>query len=121
MPYFVVQKLLRLLTATGERVPGMRVLVLGVAFKRNVADARNSPALKLLELLQEHGIDAAYHDPHIARVELRTGPLDSVPLTAAALGAATASSSTRTTPPSTATGSSSTPGWCSTPGTRHAG
>jgi UDP-N-acetyl-D-glucosamine dehydrogenase len=88
MPYFVVQKLLRLLTATGKRVPGMRVLVLGVAFKRNVADARNSPALKTLELLQEHGIDAAYHDPLIPRVDLRTGPLDSVPLTAAGLQAA---------------------------------
>jgi UDP-N-acetyl-D-glucosamine dehydrogenase len=85
MPYFVVQKLLRLLTATGRRVPGMRVLVLGVAFKRNVADVRNSPALKILELLQQHAIDAAYHDPLIPRVDLRTGPLDSVPLTAAGL------------------------------------
>jgi UDP-N-acetyl-D-glucosamine dehydrogenase len=88
MPYFVVQKLLRLLTAKGSRVPGLRALVLGVAFKRNVADARNSPALKILELLQEHGIDTAYHDPLIARLDLRTGPLDSVPLTAAALEAA---------------------------------
>jgi hypothetical protein len=88
MPYFVVQKLLRLLTATGGRVPGMRVLVLGVAFKRNVADARNSPALKILELLQDHAIDTAYHDPLIPRVDLRSGPLDSVPLTAAGLQAA---------------------------------
>jgi UDP-N-acetyl-D-glucosamine dehydrogenase len=88
MPYFVVQKLLRLLTATGGRVPGMRVLVLGVAFKRNVADARNSPALKILELLQDHAIDTAYHDPLIPRVELRGGPLDSVPLTAPGLQAA---------------------------------
>jgi UDP-N-acetyl-D-glucosamine dehydrogenase len=87
MPYFVVQKLLRLLTAKGTRVPGTRVLVLGVAFKRNVADTRNSPALKLLELLHEHGIEAAYHDPYIDRVALRTGALESVPLTPAVVEA----------------------------------
>jgi UDP-N-acetyl-D-glucosamine dehydrogenase len=85
MPYFVVQKLLRLLTAKGTRVPGTRVLVLGVAFKRNVADTRNSPALKILELLHENGIDAAYHDPYIDRLSLRTGFLESVPLTRAAV------------------------------------
>src|SRR5262249_8228155 len=49
MPYFVVQKLLRLLASKGRPVLGSRVLLLGVAFKRNVADARNSPALKILE------------------------------------------------------------------------
>jgi UDP-N-acetyl-D-glucosamine dehydrogenase len=87
MPYFVVQKLLRLLTAKGQRVPETRVLVLGVAFKKNVADVRNSPALKILELLQEHGIDTAYHDPFVDQVSLRTGSLGSMPLTAAAVEA----------------------------------
>jgi UDP-N-acetyl-D-glucosamine dehydrogenase len=82
MPYFVVQKLLRLLTSKGHQVLGARVLVLGVAFKRNVADVRNAPAIKILELLQDHGIDAAYHDPLIPRIELRGGPLESTPLTA---------------------------------------
>jgi UDP-N-acetyl-D-glucosamine dehydrogenase len=85
MPYFVVQKLLRLLASKGSRVLGSRVLVLGVTFKRNVADVRNSPALKILELLQDHGIDAAYHDPLIPRLELRGASIEATPLTAAAL------------------------------------
>ncbi len=85
MPYFVVQKLLRLLASKGSRVLGARVLVLGVAFKRNVADARNSPALKILELLQDHGIEPAYHDPLISRLELRGTALESMPLTPTAL------------------------------------
>lgn len=88
MPYFVVQKLLRVLTQRGGRVLGSRVFLLGVAFKRNVADARNSPALKLLELLREHGIEAAYHDPLIPRLDVRGVTLESVPLTPEGLGAA---------------------------------
>ncbi len=81
MPYFVVQKLLRLLTARGVRVLGSRVMVLGVTFKRNVADVRNSPAVKLIELLREHGIETVYHDPLVARLELKEGGLETVPLT----------------------------------------
>jgi len=85
MPYFVVQKLLRLLASKGSRVLGARVLVLGVTFKRNVADIRNSPALKILELLQDHGIEAAYHDPLISRLDLRGSSIGSMPLTAEVL------------------------------------
>jgi UDP-N-acetyl-D-glucosamine dehydrogenase len=89
MPYFVVEKLLRLLVARGARVLGSRVLVLGVTFKRDVADVRNSPALKLLDLLREHGIDAFYHDPLIPRLQLKGATLESVALTPEALAACT--------------------------------
>ncbi len=88
MPYFVVQKLLRVLTQQGGRVLGSRVLLLGVTFKRNVADVRNSPALKVLELLREHGIEAAYHDPLIPELAIKGATLESVPLTPEALTAA---------------------------------
>jgi UDP-N-acetyl-D-glucosamine dehydrogenase len=88
MPYFVVQKVLRLLTGKGDRVLGTRVLLLGVTFKRNVADVRNSPALKLMELLRDHGIDAAYHDPLVPRLQVKGVELESVPLTADSLRAA---------------------------------
>jgi UDP-N-acetyl-D-glucosamine dehydrogenase len=81
MPHFVAQKLVRVLARRGGRVLGSRVLVLGVTFKRNVADVRNSPALKLLELLRDQGIEAAYHDPLVPRVALRGGELASTPLT----------------------------------------
>jgi UDP-N-acetyl-D-glucosamine dehydrogenase len=87
MPYFVVEKLLRLLVARGGRVLGSRVLVLGLTFKRDVADVRNSPALKLLELFRDHGIDVAYHDPLIPRVQVKGATLESVALTAEALAA----------------------------------
>ncbi|HEV8676389.1 MAG TPA: nucleotide sugar dehydrogenase [Methylomirabilota bacterium] len=82
MPYFVVQKLLRLLAGKGGRVLGTRVLVLGVTFKRNVADVRNSPAVKLLELMLDHGIDVAYHDPLVPELEVKGTRLQSLPLTA---------------------------------------
>jgi UDP-N-acetyl-D-glucosamine dehydrogenase len=85
MPHFVVQKLLRVLARQGGQVLGSRVLLLGVTFKRNIADVRNSPALKLLELLRDHGILAAYHDPLIPRLPLKGSELESIPLTAAAV------------------------------------
>jgi len=88
MPYFVVQKLLRVLARQGSRVLGTRVLVLGVTFKRDVRDVRNSPALKLLELLRDHGIDVAYHDPFVARLTVGDTELASVPLTPETLAAA---------------------------------
>jgi UDP-N-acetyl-D-glucosamine dehydrogenase len=88
MPYFVREKLLRLLMARGSRVLGSRVLVLGVTFKRNVADVRNSPALKLLELLREQGIEAGYHDPLVPRLTLGGRVLESCPLTAETLAGA---------------------------------
>jgi UDP-N-acetyl-D-glucosamine dehydrogenase len=57
---------------------GAKVLVLGVAYKPNIGDMRESPALKLIELLQAAGTDIAYHDPHVPRLE--EFELESVPL-----------------------------------------
>jgi UDP-N-acetyl-D-glucosamine dehydrogenase len=54
------------------------VLVLGVAYKADIGDMRESPALKLIELLRNAGADVAYHDPHVA--ELHELGLASVPL-----------------------------------------
>jgi UDP-N-acetyl-D-glucosamine dehydrogenase len=88
MPYFVTQKLLRVLTGRGAVVRGSRVLVLGVAFKRDVADTRNSPALKLIELLREQGIDVRYHDPLVPTMPVAGGRLVSTPLSAGALAEA---------------------------------
>lgn len=88
MPYHVVQKLLGLLVRRGVRVLGSRVLVLGVAFKRNVDDVRNSPALKLLELLDQQGIEVGYHDPRVPRLRVAGRELQSAALTEATLAAA---------------------------------
>ncbi|WP_378730386.1 nucleotide sugar dehydrogenase [Nocardia brasiliensis] len=59
-----------------------RVLVIGVAYKANIGDVRESPAIPILAALLEAGIEASYHDPHVPVLQLETGLLRSVPLTA---------------------------------------
>ena len=95
MPYHVVDLIVRGLSKQGRALGGAHILVLGVAFKRDIDDARNSPAERVIELLIERGATVAYHDPHVPR--FRAGgnvfhrqreTLESVPLTDAALAAA---------------------------------
>jgi UDP-N-acetyl-D-glucosamine dehydrogenase len=65
MPYFCVEKVERALNDLCKPVRGSRVLVLGASYKRGVGDIRESPALKIIELLQERGADVVYHDPYV--------------------------------------------------------
>ena len=66
MPQHVVGELARQLDArTGRGLKGARILVVGVAYKKNVEDIRESPALRLMELLEERGAEVAYYDPHV--------------------------------------------------------
>jgi UDP-N-acetyl-D-glucosamine dehydrogenase len=65
MPYFVVQRVMEALNNHGKAMKGARVLILGVAYKKNVDDDRESPSYKLMELLSKHGADICYNDPHI--------------------------------------------------------
>jgi UDP-N-acetyl-D-glucosamine dehydrogenase len=58
----------RLLGEAGKPLRGARVLVAGVAYKRDVPDARESPALKLIQLLHREGADVVYHDPLVPEV-----------------------------------------------------
>jgi UDP-N-acetyl-D-glucosamine dehydrogenase len=82
MPYFVVEKLARFLAERTGEVRRRRMLLLGVSFKRNVGDVRNSSALKILELLEARGLDVSYHDAFVPRLRLGARELESVPLTA---------------------------------------
>ncbi|HYH45415.1 MAG TPA: nucleotide sugar dehydrogenase, partial [Thermoanaerobaculia bacterium] len=69
MPRHVVQRLAEELDRRrGLGLRGRRVLVLGVAYKRNVDDTRESPGLEIIELLQTRGAEVAYHDPHVAAI-----------------------------------------------------
>ena len=68
MPYFCVEKLHRALNTRGKSLNGAKVLVLGVAYKADIDDLRESPALKVIRLLREHGADVDYHDPYCARL-----------------------------------------------------
>jgi UDP-N-acetyl-D-glucosamine dehydrogenase len=65
MPYHCVAKAQRALNDAGLSVKGARVTVLGVSYKPGVADIRDSPALKILELLRASGAEVSYHDPHV--------------------------------------------------------
>jgi UDP-N-acetyl-D-glucosamine dehydrogenase len=65
MPYFVREKVLRALNQRGKAMKGAEILVLGVAYKRDIDDYRESPSLKVMELLQQDGAHVEYHDPHV--------------------------------------------------------
>jgi UDP-N-acetyl-D-glucosamine dehydrogenase len=78
-PYFCVQKIERTLNEVGKPVKGARILLVGVSYKAGVGDLRESPALRILELLRARGGDVTYHDPHVpelAEQGLRSGALD---------------------------------------------
>ncbi len=66
MPAYVIGRLARGLGRNGKSLEGSRVLILGVAYKANTADIRETPARKIIELLREKGVIVAYHDPHVS-------------------------------------------------------
>lgn len=68
MPQYVVDKIADALNEAGKAVKGSRVLVLGVAYKRDVGDVRESPALDVMALLLKKGAVVAYHDPYVAHI-----------------------------------------------------
>jgi len=65
MPYYVVERTVEALNRRGKSIQGAKVLLLGVAYKRDVDDVRESPALKVMELLLKRGAEVDYNDPHI--------------------------------------------------------
>lgn len=87
MPAFVVQTVERALQRSGLNLSGAKILLLGIAYKRDVDDLRESPALVLFELLQRAGASVSYNDPYFPEVgtgrhySLKTSstPLDRVP------------------------------------------
>jgi UDP-N-acetyl-D-glucosamine dehydrogenase len=90
MPLFVVGKVREALNASKKAVNGSRVLLLGVAYKRDIDDVRESPALDVLKLLQEDGAEVHYHDPYVPTIQVDEGgaTMSSVPLTDEALAEA---------------------------------
>ena len=86
MPRHVVQLVQDGLNQQSKAVKGSKVLVLGVAYKRDINDVRESPALGIIDQLLHKGAEVSYHDPHIAEMSLDgKGTLSSVPLTEAVL------------------------------------
>lgn len=67
MPYFVREKISRALNEAGRPLKGADILVLGVAYKKDIEDWRESPAIKVMELLHKEGAHIDYHDPYVPK------------------------------------------------------
>lgn len=86
MPEYVVNKLMEGLNEEGKALKGSKVLVLGIAYKKNVDDMRESPSVEIMELIERKGCQVSYSDPHVPvfpKMREHTFDLSSVPLTAA--------------------------------------
>ena len=81
MPEFVVTLLQDALNDASRPLRGSEVLVLGVAYKRNIDDIRESPALDIIEMLTHKGARVAYHDPYVPSLQLGERTYHSQPLT----------------------------------------
>ncbi|MGB1252128.1 MAG: nucleotide sugar dehydrogenase, partial [Candidatus Promineifilaceae bacterium] len=88
MPEYVVEKVTTALNDQAKAVRGSRVLILGVAYKPNISDVRESPALDIIQLLLDRGAEIVYHDPHVPTLEREGYPLDTQALDSALLNSA---------------------------------
>jgi len=80
MPYFCRSLVSQALNHHAQRaMKGSRILVLGVAYKPDIGDLRESPALKLISLLQNAGAEVSYHDPHVPHIDEQGVELSAVP------------------------------------------
>jgi len=85
MPEHVVRRVVEALNRNSRAVKGSRILVLGVAYKANIDDTRESPSLDILELLEELGAKVDYADPLVPRLDFAGRTRRAVPLTKASL------------------------------------
>jgi UDP-N-acetyl-D-glucosamine dehydrogenase len=79
MPYWCVGKVVRALNSQAKPLKGSKVLIVGVSYKEDIGDMRESPALKMIELMREEGADVSYHDPFVPELPelgLRSAALD---------------------------------------------
>jgi UDP-N-acetyl-D-glucosamine dehydrogenase len=67
MPYYVVNKTVEALNWRGKSIRGARILVLGIAYKKDIDDQRESPALKIISIFKQKGARVAYNDPYVPR------------------------------------------------------
>jgi UDP-N-acetyl-D-glucosamine dehydrogenase len=81
MPYYCLERAERALNDAGKPVRGARIAILGVSYKAGIGDVRESPALKLMSLLERRGALLGYHDPHVPTLDqfgLSAQPLDAL-------------------------------------------
>ncbi|MBI4396455.1 MAG: UDP-N-acetyl-D-glucosamine dehydrogenase, partial [Elusimicrobia bacterium] len=85
MPEHVVRRVVDALNARGQSTKGAKVLILGTAYKRDIGDIRESPALDIIQLLQKRQVDIRYHDPYVSRLQVNGSVLESIPIENGAL------------------------------------
>ena len=85
MPYYVVTRLMEALNTHRKSLHGARVLLLGVAYKRDIDDLRESPAIRIAELVGAKGGEFVYHDPWVPEFAIAGRPVERVELTEAVL------------------------------------
>jgi len=90
MPEFVVEKINRALNEQKKTINGSSILLLGVAYKADVSDVRESPALDILHLLQERGAQISFHDPFVPSVKIGTQEIAGKPMSPSLLRSADA-------------------------------
>jgi len=84
MPHYVIERVQHALNDDGKSLSGSKVLVMGIAYKKNIDDSRESPAAEIIELLRDRGAVVSYHDPHLPhfpsmrkhRIDLKSKPLN---------------------------------------------
>ena len=67
-PYYVVQQIMEVLNLHSKALKSSNILILGVAYKKNVDDMRESPSLKLIEIIREKGANIDYNDPYVTKM-----------------------------------------------------
>ncbi len=88
MPEYVVERVTDLLNEERMAVNGSRILIVGVAYKADVSDVRESPALDVIRLLAEKGAEVSYHDPHVPELAIEGRQYKSVDLSAEGMAGA---------------------------------
>jgi len=80
MPHYVVRKIIQALNTCKRSLSGSKILILGVAYKEDVGDIRESPALDIVEILCEKGAEVIYNDPYVPKMKIGKREWESLPL-----------------------------------------
>lgn len=88
MPYYVVEKIADALNKAEKSINGSKIFIVGVTYKRDISDVRESAALKVMELLLEKGGRVIYHDPYVSEVKLNRSPKKSIEMSTETLQSA---------------------------------
>ena len=88
MPRYVVFRILEALNARDKSLNGAKIFMLGAAYKKDIEDSRESPSLRVIQLLRDRGAEVSYNDPYIPEIQLSQGSLSSIELTEESLSSA---------------------------------